>query len=1144
MDRRRKKSENEEKHLHVDSIFDGNLKEGERWSQEIIESHIVWLILISKDKKMMNISQNFTKSLTKSEEKKEKINEIWKKTRLNPSYRRIILYLEQDSSEFLKMLKAEHDSRKRISESHGFSTEISILSSLMKEGTQSADLGEQFSTKFEGNDHVSRMEIVLSELCLLSSFSSLHFRQKRNEEQQQSSQKKKNNLINNQFKYDSELFSTNSYLNELKLIVPIAVNLLRIETISLTDIIGALLYLRKEEVRESLILSLFCNLPPLFPLLLDSLLSYSDLESERVIPILSKLSQMTPNLASKIRNSLLKNRKLPQFVIHLTLNVLKDDSIFFGSIINRKEEEREWIKPLFVQYNTRFLNDEIRGPNDMEIQTNLDENSDKIDCRMTKRVRDKLVENILDGIAVKDYNRVNSQLKIACGFMGLLNMEFNPQQINAILHLLSQNTMGNRVDLMGLCFILICKGLFKSCDVELLGKVLNDMTMRKEEGKEGDKERGVTEILMLISLYFHMDEVKSIVELIRNIMGMRVLIHTESLISLGKMINERIFLQDFVTKKVVNDLKVVENIEEEKNERSIKMLPFLAVFNIMKSPSRLCLKHSVDTSQWVLNQLLQAREPLHSMMKDFIQEYVQCVLASERAFEKIEEAKLKDIVEKEEKMFHSSQKETNGGIARLVLILYYILYFNEQSLKQRIEEKSVKSNIQEGYSTAFVDSLPLKSMLSHMERLIEFGGIIGRQYEEFYASFTCLAINQCPQLFNVLNLLNEEERNSNPVQKYLDLSTFVKFELEESTLQNALSQSLSFPIKASLVLQQMRSMPLNELFSFLPLLKDTIMNNLLDERLDHSILKNFEWIWLALYTQYPTEVSVPLINSLKSSPLKLVDHNAMVQDPLHILDVDRRAFRNPSVVKMILQILNSYMVASKRQLTNQGQLIKKVEETTTLSLSIDSAIVQLLLEICVLNPNEDKELGVIQDVRIQICLFIHDVFIDNPLMAKLIHFQGYNHTLIPMTVGGIPSMHICLDFIPELLLQPQIEKQVFAVKLAASLIEKFPIPKSMDCAKQVMHHIRGKANINEIRSSALLYSTKTPDNQQPSFILETVESLIPICVAFPSMSEEIFSILLENLPSEEDFVSYPLLKSLSVKVKQTIHEITEQILVE
>lgn len=38
--------------------------------------------------------------------------------------------------------------------------------------------------------------------------------------------------------------------------------------------------------------------------------------------------------------------------------------------------------------------------------------------------------------------------------------------------------------------------------------------------------------------------------------------------------------------------------------------------------------------------------------------------------------------------------------------------------------------------------------------------------------------------------------------------------------------------------------------------------------------------------------------------------------------------------------------------------------------------------------------------------------------------QGYPSELLPLMVAGVPSMHICLDFIPELLGQPQVEKQV------------------------------------------------------------------------------------------------------------------------
>ena len=46
------------------------------------------------------------------------------------------------------------------------------------------------------------------------------------------------------------------------------------------------------------------------------------------------------------------------------------------------------------------------------------------------------------------------------------------------------------------------------------------------------------------------------------------------------------------------------------------------------------------------------------------------------------------------------------------------------------------------------------------------------------------------------------------------------------------------------------------------------------------------------------------------------------------------------------------------------------------------------------------------------------------LIVPLFIAQGYPVELLPVTVAGIPSMHICLDFICELVNQPQLEKQV------------------------------------------------------------------------------------------------------------------------
>ena len=70
------------------------------------------------------------------------------------------------------------------------------------------------------------------------------------------------------------------------------------------------------------------------------------------------------------------------------------------------------------------------------------------------------------------------------------------------------------------------------------------------------------------------------------------------------------------------------------------------------------------------------------------------------------------------------------------------------------------------------------------------------------------------------------------------------------------------------------------------------------------------------------------------------------------------------------------------------------------------------------------QLSALCEVRCLVCSYLHQMFIAEPSMVKLVHFQGYPLQLLSMMVSGVPSMHICLDFIPELLAQPETHKQV------------------------------------------------------------------------------------------------------------------------
>ena len=60
-------------------------------------------------------------------------------------------------------------------------------------------------------------------------------------------------------------------------------------------------------------------------------------------------------------------------------------------------------------------------------------------------------------------------------------------------------------------------------------------------------------------------------------------------------------------------------------------------------------------------------------------------------------------------------------------------------------------------------------------------------------------------------------------------------------------------------------------------------------------------------------------------------------------------------------------------------------------------------------------------------------------MVKLIHFQCYPDPLLPVMVTHVPSMHICLKFIPELVTQPQTDKQVLIDTQCSCTLSSSPL---------------------------------------------------------------------------------------------------------
>ena len=69
-------------------------------------------------------------------------------------------------------------------------------------------------------------------------------------------------------------------------------------------------------------------------------------------------------------------------------------------------------------------------------------------------------------------------------------------------------------------------------------------------------------------------------------------------------------------------------------------------------------------------------------------------------------------------------------------------------------------------------------------------------------------------------------------------------------------------------------------------------------------------------------------------------------------------------------------------------------------------------------------------------------------------------------------MHICLDFAPELLSQPDLEKQAFAVDLISHLSIQYSMPKSYSVARLAVNAL-----------STLLSGKKISENEETATLL-------------------------------------------------------------
>lgn len=93
-------------------------------------------------------------------------------------------------------------------------------------------------------------------------------------------------------------------------------------------------------------------------------------------------------------------------------------------------------------------------------------------------------------------------------------------------------------------------------------------------------------------------------------------------------------------------------------------------------------------------------------------------------------------------------------------------------------------------------------------------------------------------------------------------------------------------------------------------------------------------------------------------------------------------------------------------------------------------------------------------------------------------------------------MHICLDWIPELLSQSEPEKQVFAVNLASHLAVQYALPKALSVSRLAINTLITLLGVLPAKDRVILF-------------MPVLSSLTRICLAFPPLVEDTTGLLLQ-----------------------------------
>uniref|UniRef100_A0A131XRZ2 Putative integrator complex subunit 2 n=3 Tax=Ixodes ricinus TaxID=34613 RepID=A0A131XRZ2_IXORI len=926
----------------------------------------------------------------------------------------------------------------------------------------------------------------------------------------------------------SDLFDNDVYLDEVSDVMCIAHAELP-GILHIQDIAETLIHLKNG---PNLLCRLIANAPDSFSEVCLALISNGDRQDEDTVggcirmQALHLLCQMNPAQALIVRAKAVELCRMPGLAVLLTLDHCEPDSdselagdlvaFVSGLLLGSDDKVRTW----FAQYVRSCQKKGETGKG-----STLEALRGELLSRLQRLVLFSMEQQDLPDCRVV---QANSLLRLFCALRGIAGLKFTEDEVAVLVQLATSHpppsAAGIRFVSLGLCMLLACPSLVSSQEHEKQATRWIRWLMREESyfGRTSGVNASFGEMLLLIAIHFHGNQLSPIADLVCSTLGMKIPIRPNSL---AKM--KAVFTQELFTDQVVTAHAVKVAVTPNLNANTAGFLPVHCIYQLLKS--RAFTKHRVRIKEWVLKQLCASVPPLHPILPALVEVYVNSVIvpsckgSQETTNEPLSEEEiasvfgqvLQDGAANGTQGKHAvgtgcvtSRDDTSGLMVPQLLLLYYLLLYEDTRLN------NMKAIVTSGrkvkrYGADFLSQLPMRYLVTTAQRDERYAGL--------FPPLLRLLASHHPHLCMVDDWLRGEGGAVTSLpQRRFGPRVGPRAPCSVQGLSQAFCSLRKCPIDLMSQLDRLNTLPLHQLWPYAqPLISHLPL--LLQEGSPRQVMERAKQVWWRLNEVFPRRLWVLTANALRlpcHSRLRPLTLDDLVLDPLHALRCDKRVFRCAPVLELVLHMLRALLAASRTHLSHhqlehpvageKGSAAEADKDREDLRLALvaaqESAAVQILLECCLPTEAEkmkdDGFLTDLREVQTLVCTHLHQVFISDPNLVRLVHFQGYPSELLPVSVSLIPSMHICLDFIPELLSQPHLEKQVFAIELASYLCLQYSIAKSLSIARLCV-------NVTHTLLGVL------PSYQRPLLFLPALPALVRMCRAFPPLAEDVAVLLLQ-----------------------------------